>query len=191
MYASRTTKFIAGIFTLLGIVALIYLSARLGNVGLMPAPQYTLYANFDNIGGLKTGDDVEISGVKVGHVRTISLKNYRAHVGMSIKDGIQVDNEAIAAIKTTGLIGDKYVAIELGAGEPLKNDGIIRQTQSTFSIEDIVGQLINSYGTKSSSSGAGGSPKAQADGTAPGIGATPGIAPSPSASGANNAQGGK
>ncbi|MGH7916855.1 MAG: outer membrane lipid asymmetry maintenance protein MlaD [Candidatus Binataceae bacterium] len=192
MYASRTTQLIAGIFTLLGIVALIYLSVRLGNVGLMPAPTYTLYANFDNIGGLKTGDDVEISGVKVGHVSSISLKDYRAHVGMRIRDGIEVDNEAIAAVKTTGLIGDKYISIELGGGNTLKSDGIIRQTQSTFSIEDVVGQLIGGFGSKGSSgSGGTGNSQAQSDGAAPGITAPPGIAPSPSAPGANTAQGGK
>jgi phospholipid/cholesterol/gamma-HCH transport system substrate-binding protein len=189
MYASRTTQFIVGIFTLLGIAALIYLSVRLGNVGLFPAPQYTLYANFDNIGGLKTGDDVEISGVKVGHVSSISLKDYRAHVGMQIRDGIQVDSDAIAAIKTTGLIGDKYVAIELGSGEPLKNDSTIRQTQSTFAIEDLIGQLINNYGTKGSSGGGGGGNGASSG--APDIAAPPGIAPNPSGNANHAPQGGK
>ncbi|MGH7932704.1 MAG: outer membrane lipid asymmetry maintenance protein MlaD [Candidatus Binataceae bacterium] len=156
MYASRTTQFIVGIFVALGIAAIIYLSVRLGNVGLFPAPSYTLFASFDNIGGLRTGDQVEIAGVRIGKVEGISLEDNRARVGLTINRGVEVDSDAIAAIKTTGLIGDKYVSIQLGAGDTLANDGTIRQTQSTFAIEDIVGQLINSYGSKGPSGSAAG-----------------------------------
>lgn len=145
MYASPTTKIIVGIFAILGIAALAFLSLRLGKVELFPAPGYTISANFDNISGLKTGDLVEISGVQVGKVTGISLKDYRAHVAMRINQGVEVDNEAIAAIKTSGIIGDKYVSIALGPGDKmLANDGSLRHTQSAFVLEDAIGQLINS-----------------------------------------------
>jgi phospholipid/cholesterol/gamma-HCH transport system substrate-binding protein len=150
MYASRFTQFIVGIFALLGIAALVYLSVRLGNIGLFPRPGYTLYANFDNISGLKTGDQVQLAGVLVGKVQSISLQDNRAHVGLRINNGVEIDTDAIAAIKTSGIIGDKYVSIALGAGEQsLTSGGTIRQTQSAFILEDAIGQLINNSGASS------------------------------------------
>jgi phospholipid/cholesterol/gamma-HCH transport system substrate-binding protein len=148
MYAGRVTQLIVGIFTLIGIAALMFLSMRLGRIELFPTPGYTLYANFDNISGLKTGDRVEIAGVQVGKVVAISLDHERARIAMRINDGVQVDNETIAAIKTSGIIGDKYVSISLGPGDHfLADGGRIRETESAFVLEDAIGQLINSSGT--------------------------------------------
>ena len=154
MYASRTTQFFVGIFTLLGIAALLYLSVRLGRVEILPTPGYTLFANFDNIAGLKTGDQVEISGVKVGKITDIALKENRARVAMRINDGVEVDNEAFASILTSGLIGDKYVSIALGAGDNLRSGGTIRKTQSAFVFENLIGGLINGVGSSGGKSGA-------------------------------------
>ncbi len=148
MYASRTTQFIVGIFGAIGIVALMILSFRLGEVQLFPAPGYLVYANFDNISGLKTGDQVEIAGVQVGKVVGISLHSERARVAMRINQGVQIDNEAIASVKTSGIIGDKYISIQLGPGEKMLAGGdVIRQTQSAFVLEDAIGQLINNSGS--------------------------------------------
>lgn len=170
MYASRTTHLIVGAFAALGIAALVYLSVSLGRIQLFTGAGYTLYANFDNITGLKSGDEVQIAGVPVGKVTSISLnaKDYRAHVGMNLRSDVEVDNDAIASIKTEGIIGNKYVSIAPGPGEEmLKNGGVIRQTQSAFVLEDAIGQLINSSGSSGSSSGQGSSP--------PSIGGPPGI----------------
>lgn len=158
MYASWTTKLIVGLFALAGIVALAILSLRLGKIELLNSNGYVIYANFDNISGLKAGDQVEIAGVQVGKVIAISLKDYRAHVALRINQGVQVDTEAIASIKTSGIIGDKYVSVSLGGGEhDLADDGVIRRTQSAFVLEDAIGQLINSNGSSSSSGGGTGS----------------------------------
>ena len=119
MYASRSTQIVVGIFTLIGIAAMVFLSVRLGRVEIFPAPGYTLFANFDNIAGLKSGNEVEIAGVKVGKVTSIGLSDNRAHVAMRINEGVEVDSEAIASVLTSGLIGDKYVSIALGAGDNL------------------------------------------------------------------------
>jgi phospholipid/cholesterol/gamma-HCH transport system substrate-binding protein len=152
MYASRTTQFIVGIFAILGIVALAILSLSLGKVELLPAPGYTLYALFDNISGLKTSDQVQLAGVQIGKVTYIGLKDERAKIAMRINQGVQIDADAIAAIKTSGIIGDKYVSIALGPSDRILKDGeIIRQTQSAFVLEDAIGQLINSSGSGSSS----------------------------------------
>jgi len=152
VYASRLTQLIVGVFALVGIGALVYLSVRLGNIGIFPQPGYTLYANFDNISGLKTGDQVQLAGVPIGKVQSISLQDNRAHVAMRINKGVAIDTDAIAAIKTSGIIGDKYVAIALGPGEHDLTDGAtIRHTQSAFVLEDAIGQLINSSGSGSKS----------------------------------------
>jgi phospholipid/cholesterol/gamma-HCH transport system substrate-binding protein len=159
MYASRFTQLIVGLFALLGIAALVFLSVRLGNVSVFPKPGYALYANFDNVSGLKAGDQVQLAGVPIGKVQSISLLDNRAHVGMRINVGVQIDTDAIAAIKTSGIIGDKYVSVALGPSDHnLTNGGTIRQTQSAFVLEDAIGQLINSSssGSKSSDSTSGG-----------------------------------
>ena len=169
MYASWTTKLIVGLFALAGIVALGILSLRLGKIELFNNKGYVIYANFDNISGLKTGDQVEIAGVQVGKVISISLKDYRASVGLRINDGVHVDTEAIASIKTSGIIGDKYVSISLGGGEhDIADGGVIRRTQSAFVLEDAIGQLINGNGSSSPGGGSG-----SGSGGASGSGASP------------------
>jgi phospholipid/cholesterol/gamma-HCH transport system substrate-binding protein len=181
MYASRTTQIIVGIFTLLGIAAMMFLSVRLGRIEIFPGPGYTVLANFDNIAGLKTGNEVEIAGVKVGKVTGIGLKNNRARVVMRINQGVEIDNEAIASVLTSGLIGDKYVSVQLGAGDDLKNGGTIRQTQSAFVLENAIGAFINgggSSGNKSSGSRSGGG-SSSSGGTAPTSGGTADHAPVP------------
>lgn len=158
MYATRTTQFIVGIFAILGIAALAILSLSLGKISIVPAPGYTLYASFDNISGLKTADQVQLAGVQIGKVASIMLNNERARIAMRINQGVQIDADAIAAIKTSGIIGDKYVSIQLGPSDQILKDGdTIRQTQSAFVLEDAIGQLINSSG--SSSNGGGDSDK--------------------------------
>jgi phospholipid/cholesterol/gamma-HCH transport system substrate-binding protein len=153
MYASRTTQLIVGIFAILGIVALGVLSISLGKISIFPAPGYTLYANFDNISGLKAGDQVQLCGVQVGKVVSIALKDNRARIGMRVDDGVEVDSGAIASIKTSGIIGDKYVSLALGPSEQiLRNGDTIHQTESAFVLEDAIGQLINNSGSGSSDS---------------------------------------
>jgi phospholipid/cholesterol/gamma-HCH transport system substrate-binding protein len=153
MYASRITQLIVGVFTIVGLLALAYLSMRLGRLDLLSKPGETLYANFNNIAGLKTGDQVEIAGVTVGKVSAISLLQDRAHVAMALQQGIEVDSDAIASVFTSGLIGDKYIAIALGGGDNLPDGGTIRQTQDAFQLETAIGKLIDNF------SGGGGSSK--------------------------------
>lgn len=148
MYATRTTQFIVGIFAILGIVALAILSISLGKISVFPPPGYTLYARFDNISGLKVGDQVQLAGVQIGKVVDIGIKDNQALVAMRINQGVKIDDQAIAAIKTSGIIGDKYVSIQLGPGDHYLADGdTIRQTQSAFVLEDAIGQLINNSGS--------------------------------------------
>ena len=152
MYATRTTQLIVGIFAILGIIALAILSLSLGKLTLLPKAGYTLYASFDNISGLKTGDQVQLAGVQVGKIVQIELKDLRARVAMRVDDGVPIDKDAIASIKTSGIIGDKYVSIALGPSDRILKDGdTIRQTESAFVLEDAIGQLINNSGTSGDS----------------------------------------
>jgi len=154
MYASRGTQFLVGLFALLGMAALAFLSFRLGRVELFAPPSFLIYANFDNISGLKVGDSVQIAGVQVGKVTAEQLDDSRARVAMRINEGVKIDNDAIASIKTSGIIGDKYIAISLGPGEKyLANGSTLRQTESAFVLEDAIGQLINNAGTGSGGKG--------------------------------------
>ena len=152
MYATRTTQLIVGIFAILGIIALAILSLSLGKITLLPKPGYTLYASFDNISGLKTGDQVQLSGVQIGKITQIELKNMRARVAMRVDDGVPIDKDAIVSIKTSGIIGDKFLSIALGPSDLILKDGdTIRQTESAFVLEDAIGQLINNSGSSGDS----------------------------------------
>jgi phospholipid/cholesterol/gamma-HCH transport system substrate-binding protein len=151
MYVNRTTQFIVGSFVLVGIIALVYLSVSLGNVQIFSPSGYRLYADFDNISGVKSGDAVEIAGVDVGRVTNLSLVNGRARVTMWLRDGTKVDRDAVASVRSRGIIGDKYVAISLGPSDKLLSNGdTIRQTESSFVLEDAIGQLINNIGSSGS-----------------------------------------
>src|SRR5262245_31890088 len=98
-----------GLFMLVGMVALAYLSIRLGQVDLFGTQGYNVYADFPSVGGLKSGAAVEIAGVPVGRVTSIQLKDYQARVALHINSGIQLQSDAIVSVKTKGLIGEKYV----------------------------------------------------------------------------------
>src|ERR1700736_4389949 len=140
MYASRTTQFIVGIFGLVGIAALAVLAFSLGRIPVVAPPHYTLYAMFDDVSGLRVNDAVQIAGVKVGKVTAITLsqKNGRARVALQIDAGVIVDDQAIASIKTSGIIEEKYVSFSLGGGEPLKDGDVITHSESSFVLEDAI-----------------------------------------------------
>ncbi|MGC1256316.1 MAG: MlaD family protein, partial [Candidatus Acidiferrales bacterium] len=90
---------------------------------LLSPPGYTIHADFEDISGLKIGDPVEIAGVPVGKVTAISLRDDHADVSMHLNKGVEIDSDAIAAIKTNGIIGDKYVSIAPGAGDRMLKNG--------------------------------------------------------------------
>ena len=142
-----------GIFMLIGILCLAYLSIKLGKMEVISSRGTLLCAKFTNVGGLKEGANVEIAGVEVGRVKKITLdKDYQAKVWMLIYPGVKIQEDAIAAVKTKGLIGEKYVEITPGGSDRiLKSGECIQQTQPAFSLEDAIGKLI--FGGPSSSSG--------------------------------------
>jgi phospholipid/cholesterol/gamma-HCH transport system substrate-binding protein len=132
-----------GLFLLIGIVCLAYLSFRLGKVQFWGGSDYRLHAIFSTVGGLNTDADVSMAGVKIGHVEDIRLKNGKASVTLSIHRDIQLEEDVIASIKTMGIIGDKYISISPGASdEYIKPGGTIRETQQPLDIESLLGKFV-------------------------------------------------
>jgi len=133
-----------GLFLLGGIACLAYLSIRLGNLEVMGGDSYPVVAEISSVAGLRPGADVEIAGVGVGRISSITIRNYRAVVGMEIRKGIGLQEDAIASIRTRGLIGDKYVSISPGASDRLiPPGGRIRETESAVDLEGLIGQVIH------------------------------------------------
>ncbi|HAM53572.1 MAG TPA: outer membrane lipid asymmetry maintenance protein MlaD [Nitrospiraceae bacterium] len=130
-----------GFFLLIGIICLGYISVKLGRLQFIGGEHYTVYADFGNAPGIKPGSSVEIAGVDVGRVKSVRLDNYQARVEMDIDKGVKLQEDAIASIKTEGLIGETYIKIAPGASDKLiANGGTIRDTESAIDIEEIIGK---------------------------------------------------
>ena len=124
---------VVGMFILIGLVCVAYMAIKLGNVSIFGDDTYTLYARFNKVTGLHTGNPVNMLGLEVGRVSGLSIdqEKQKAVVAMKIKKGLKIYDDAIASIKTEGLIGDKYVDIDAGGGgELLKPGGTIIETVS-------------------------------------------------------------
>ncbi|UCH91972.1 MAG: outer membrane lipid asymmetry maintenance protein MlaD [Nitrospirota bacterium] len=137
-------EFVVGLFVLVGIVCLGYLAIKLGKLELVGGNYYELTADFSSSSGLKKGASVEIAGVEVGRVKSIELKDDQAQIVLAIQDGIPVYNDAIASIKTRGIIGEKYMGLSPGgSGELLSKGGTIVDTESGIDLEQVVSQFIH------------------------------------------------
>ena len=113
------TELLVGLFMIIGITCLTYLSIKLGRMEIIGDKGYKLYAEFSEIGGLKNGASVEIAGVEVGRVRNISLSDYQARIELQINSGVKIQEDSIAAVKTKGLLGEKYIQISPGGDEKI------------------------------------------------------------------------
>ena len=121
-----------------------YLAIKLGKLELVGGDYYELKADFSSASGLKKGAAVEIAGVGVGRVKAIALNEDQAQVILAIQDGITVYNDAIASIKTRGIIGEKFMGLSPGgAGEALSNGGMIIDTESGIDLEEVISQFIH------------------------------------------------
>ena len=132
-----------GLFMIAGIVCLGYLSIRLGKMEVLGGKGYEIQAVFSNSGGLKVGSSVVIAGVDVGRVKRIMLDDYQAHVVMNLPLDVKVQEDAIASIKTKGLIGEKYIEITPGGAEEIiKPGGRIRDTQPAVDLEQMISSFV-------------------------------------------------
>jgi phospholipid/cholesterol/gamma-HCH transport system substrate-binding protein len=134
----------AGFFVILGLLALGYLSIKLGRVSFLGGGGYIVTANFPSVGGLKAGSNVEIAGVEVGRVESIALaKDYEAQVTLRINNGVKLQDDSIASIKTKGLIGEKYIRISPGGSEKIiPPNGRIREVEAPVDLEELISKYI-------------------------------------------------
>lgn len=132
-----------GLFLIAGIICLGYLSIKLGRMEILGGEGYDIYGLFSDTGGLKRGSSVTIAGVEVGRIKNISLEDYQARVVMNISKNVKVQEDAIASIKTRGLIGEKYVEITPGASEKIiPPGGRIRETQPPIDFEELISKYV-------------------------------------------------
>jgi phospholipid/cholesterol/gamma-HCH transport system substrate-binding protein len=133
-----------GVFVLIGLACLIYLAVHLGKMEVF-GKGYQVSASFDNISGLKTGAAVEVAGVDVGRVESITVTpDNRAKLQLSINPDIILKEDAIASIRTKGIIGDKYIKLSPGYAEKtIPAGGKIRDTESAMEWEEIIAQYIH------------------------------------------------
>ena len=139
-YAIETA---VGIFVVFGLLCIGYMTVKLGHVSFLGDNSYSLFAKFTSVSGLRVGNHVDMLGIEAGRVERLDMdqESQKAVVEMKIQNGIKIYDDAIASIKTEGLIGDKYISIDPGgAGELLKHGGSITETQAAVDVTDLIGK---------------------------------------------------
>jgi phospholipid/cholesterol/gamma-HCH transport system substrate-binding protein len=136
----------AGLFVLLGLLGLAFLALKAANLASFTnGANYTLYARFDNVGGLKVRAPVRSAGVTVGRIVAITLdqKTYQGLVAFEVAQQFVFPRDSSAKIQTSGLLGDQYLGIEPGGDERNLAPGeTIKQTQSALVLENLIGQFL-------------------------------------------------
>ena len=140
-------EMMVGTFMLIGILCLAYVSIKLGKMEIVGGDFYSVTAGFDSVSGLKPGARVEVAGVEVGKVDRIALdakSGDRALAYLKIKTGVKITDDVIASVRTSGIIGDKFIKLRPGGSEKmLKNNDTIRETESAIDIEELVSKFIH------------------------------------------------
>jgi phospholipid/cholesterol/gamma-HCH transport system substrate-binding protein len=144
-------EIIVGLFLLLGLICVSWLAVRLGNFNLLGEERYQVIARFTSASGLRQGAYVEAGGVRVGIVDSIGFdpKQYLAVVTMSIDRSVPISEDAMASIRTAGIIGDKFVKITPGGAEEMLSSGMeIVETEPSINLEELISKYIFESGKK-------------------------------------------
>jgi phospholipid/cholesterol/gamma-HCH transport system substrate-binding protein len=148
------------VFVLSGLAALGYLSIQLGGATYSGPGGLTLYASFDEVGGLAPRAPVVIGGVKVGQVKTIQLSpsgDFRARVTLDVDEKLKLPDDTSASILTQGVLGSQYIALEPGGSDTMLEPGAdLAYTQSAVVLERLIGKVVQSLGTSSGAAESGG-----------------------------------
>ncbi|VFP82975.1 outer membrane lipid asymmetry maintenance protein MlaD [Candidatus Erwinia haradaeae] len=149
---TKKSEILVGAFLILSISSILFLCLHISRpTSPFSALTWKLYATFDNIGELQTGSPVKVGGVVIGRVTHITLdpKNYLLTVRMDIeKKYNNIPDTSSLSIRTSGLLGEQYLALNIGFTEPdigtniLKDGSIIQDTKSVISLEDLIGQFL-------------------------------------------------
>jgi phospholipid/cholesterol/gamma-HCH transport system substrate-binding protein len=145
-----------GIFVVMGIVAILFLALKVGNLGSFDNSEtYSVKASFDNIGGLKVRAPVKSAGVVVGRVTEIGFdpKDYEAMVTITLNTRYPFPKDTSASIMTSGLLGEQYVALEAGGSDKkLANGDVLKITQGAVVLENLIGQFLYNKGDSAANS---------------------------------------
>ena len=148
MQSSPIRDLVVGMFVLVGLGAIGYLTFQVGGISWKVPGGFTLYATFDDIGGLKERAPVSVSGVKVGQVTGVELDDMmRAKVTLDLTPTLELPVDSTASIRTTGILGDQFIALEPGGEDDMLQTGEeIGFTESALSLERLVGKFVNDAG---------------------------------------------
>ena len=155
--ARSKVDFWVGLFVLLGVIALVFLALRAGNLSSFSwAPTYSVTADFQNIGALKPRAAIKSAGVVVGRVERIDFDDstFQAVVTLRLREEIQFPVDSSASILTSGLLGEQYIGLDPGSDDKLLEEGgKITYTQSAIVLENLISQFLygmaNKQGTAS------------------------------------------
>ena len=154
----KTIDLGVGIFMLIGIAALLWLSLRVGNLGEdRPSSTYAVEAKFTNIGGLKSKAPVKSAGVLVGRVSDIKFDNdkFQAVVTLTMDGRYSFPKDSSASILTSGLLGEVYIGLDAGGDDKKLNNGDkISLTQSAVVLERLIGQFMFGKAAEGDANGA-------------------------------------
>jgi len=140
------------------VIAAVFLFFAYSTSQVRAVSGYEVTANFDRIEGIREGGDVRISGIKVGSIvsETLDPTNFLAVVKLTVDPVVKLPTDTVAEILSSGLLGDKYLALVPGAADDMiKPGGVIKFTQSPMSLENLIGQYIFSQGQSKKSEGEG------------------------------------
>lgn len=140
---NTTREMVVGMFVLIGLVCTAYLTVKLGRMEILGSEGYQVSARFNSVAGLRVGAGVELAGVPVGRVASIMLDGKRAQalVLLQLQPGLELSEDTIASIKTSGLIGDKYINLSPGgADKNIVPGGEISETESAVDLESLIGK---------------------------------------------------
>jgi phospholipid/cholesterol/gamma-HCH transport system substrate-binding protein len=145
MQSSSGRDLVVGVFVIIGLMAIAYLSLRVGGVWYGGSETIRLTATFEDIGALRTRAPVVVSGVRVGQVREIGLApDLRALVTVEVDAGVELSIDTEASVRTTGVLGDQFIALEPGAEDETLVDGDeLAYTTSAFNLERLIGSLVH------------------------------------------------
>jgi len=142
----RSVEILVGVFVLLGLLGVVFLALKAANLGsFSTGDTYTLYARFDNIGGLKVRGPVRSAGVTVGRIASIKLdpKTYQGVVQLEVDKQVQFPVDSSARILTAGLLGDQYIGLDAGGDDKMfQANDTIKQTQSAVVLESLISQFL-------------------------------------------------
>ena len=138
-------EMIVGVFLLAGFASFSWIAIKMGDLDLFKEESYNISASFTSISGLKEGAALELAGVVVGKVTKIELneEEFEATVYMDVRKTIQLSDDSIASIRTSGIIGDKFIKLTPGGSEMFLEAGdMIEETEASISIEELISKYI-------------------------------------------------